>query len=279
VHAPAVGNVMGRFYQVFVDIDRTGFVAAVCVAAPLYGAIVLAKSISVFVGQLLIIRWRRRISTAVHAHYFAADTFCHLQQQAGDWAQQDGGLGADSSLQGNGPNCMDQNEAKELHSAGLVAGGLAGAEGSATAVWCDNPDQRMAEDVQLFAEALEYIFRNTAMVPVILALYSFLCTRQFQSAMPVLAALSFFLANAMVHRSIVAAYAASVYTREAAEGNFRAVHMRVLSHAGPIAAWQGSAVEAQHVHKMLETVLGAQFRLACWQSAQTLVAKVRTVTH
>ena len=74
----AAGKSASQFYQIFVDQDAARFRFALAETTMLYGGVCLTITVSYLVGQMLIIRWRRRLTTALHTHYFHKDTFFRI---------------------------------------------------------------------------------------------------------------------------------------------------------------------------------------------------------
>lgn len=207
---------------------------------------------SFLLGELLSIRWRRRLTCALHTHYFHHDTFYQL-----------GSLQPSSrhSQQGFSVNTPESSSPGSIPS-------------MAPPPRPDNPDQRMTDDVHLFCASLTKCFEKCANTPCNVVLYSYLTYTVYESALPILVAVVFFIICAAVHRLVVSAIASAVYRFEAAEGDFRSAHMRVRGNAAEIAAWGGAGVEEVAVDAALASTLTQQLHLSLAYSVQTFVSKV-----
>jgi ABC transporter transmembrane region 2 len=266
------GKLSAQFYQIFVDGTEERFRAALLQTTGMWSVVCVTIAISYFLGQALIIHWRRRISTTLHVHYFHNETFFKIRAPD-DMSAHDAARWTEL------PEATQLSQhTRELDSAApLLPPGAA--PWHAAVYLPDNPDQRMTEDVALFCAALERGFQQYAKAPFNLLLFSFLTIQAFHSVLPLLCALAFFCACAVLHRMVVGAIAGAVYTHTRAEGDLRSAHVRVRDSGGAIAAWGGGGVEKACVDAKLATTLRAQLSLAWAYTAQTLVQRVRLLRH
>ena len=74
----AAGKSSAQFYQIFVDQDAARFRSTLATTTMQWSVVCLIIAASYLYGQLLLIRWRRRIITALHTRYFHVDTFFRM---------------------------------------------------------------------------------------------------------------------------------------------------------------------------------------------------------
>ena len=258
------GKAASKFYQIFVDEDLQQFKRTLLDTTMLYGSVCAIIAVSYLIGQMLVISWRRNIAHSLHLHYFHSCTFFCLQVPATNcshWSSH-----------------SDLKDERESHTWQL--NGQSAVTASHSHAWqaslppLDNPDQRMTEDVQLFCVALERICQQSAKSPFNLVLFSWLTVQTFGSVMPLIAALAFFCAFALLHGAAAKMIASNIYGFTRCEGDLRSAHMRVRTCAAAIAAWGGAGVEQAQVDERLSSVLSAQLKLALACAVQTLVKQV-----
>jgi ABC-type uncharacterized transport system fused permease/ATPase subunit len=250
----------------------------------LYTAVVIVGALAFFVGQLLSVHWRKRITDALHARYFSGNTFFHVQSLPQpvteptfhDMSHERLLTPCDVSTfpeqASSDVTCRDGADDERLIQDSAHSDGQSGYTARP-----DNPDQRMTQDVANFTAALELFVRSASKTPLNLALYSYLSVKLFKSILPLASAVAFFLLCAVAHRVVVSAMASAIYVHQRKEGDFRAAHMRVCTNAVPIAAWNAARVEERHVQEMLGCALRAQYRVVYCYAAQKLIAQVRAL--
>ena len=264
------GKSGSQFYQIFVDQDAARFRSTLATTTLQWSGVCLILTASYLFGQLLIIRWRRRITAALHNRYFHDDAFFRMSAPVRSEEQADTFFAPASTLEAR---CCAPTMPASPHGRAPPSPPVQ-IPWHAAARWTDNPDQRMTEDVALFCTALEKLFQQSAKSPFNLILFSYLTVQAFGSITPVLVALVFFVACAALHRLVVAAIASAVYTQARTEGDFRSGHVRIRDNAASIAAWGGGGVEHSELQEKLSTTLWAQTRLAWACSAQMLIKSV-----
>lgn len=252
-------------------------------SALFYSAVVVTNTASYAAGQFFAIHWRRRITDHLHAAYFKHNVFASLQSIP---AEDTTATVPPSSHTPYSPRAAlsPRTDATAL-TLGLSGGTdedalllLPGSPAASPRHYphrLDNLDQRLTQDITDFANSLQTFILKTAKTPFNLVMYTYLCTSLFRSALPVFAALAFFVTFGLIHRIVVAALASAVYANQRREGDLRAAHLRVCRAALPIAAAGGPAVERRHADAALAAALRSQTWLAWCYSAQRLVATVR----
>ena len=252
------GKHLSEFYEIFVDRAADRFVSTLAISIAEWGIVCLVSSSSFFVGQMLIIRWRRRIASSLQAHYCHDGTFHRLTVLTHQCITTDAPQQQDMAAE-----CIDEapaNAAKPMPQPQAP----------------DNPDQRMTDDVALACKSLEQVCQQCAKAPFTLVYFSYLALQVFGSVTPLLMALAYFCGCAVLHRLAASAIAGATFAQARAEGNFRSAHMRVRSCAQQIATWGGYGVEERALAASLKSTLQTQCRLACVLTAQSLIKNVRT---
>jgi ABC-type uncharacterized transport system fused permease/ATPase subunit len=279
---------------VFVDKGTSKFASVLVETSLLTVAVCVSITVSYLVGQLLIIQWRQRLTSALHTHYFHHDTFYQLSTLKTCPYPEAHAQSPAPPFTETGPNdymphllyphaLASPRDPKQLHPFLssrdinlLHPQPLPSPHEPLPHVshGPDNPDQRMTDDVNLFCTCLEQCFQKSAKSPFNLALYSYFTYTVFQSAKPILIAIAYFCVCAVLHRLVISALATAIYAQQHAEGNFRSVHVRVRNNAESIAAWGGAGVEERWANRSLLVTLMSQLRLAWAYTAQQLVAQV-----
>ncbi|CAG8449847.1 8679_t:CDS:10 [Ambispora leptoticha] len=102
----------------------------------------------------------------------------------------------------------------------------------------DNPDQRIVQDIDKFAETLRLICEVILISPIIIAYYTYLCCRFF-----------------------IAPIVNLVFMKEYHEGNFRYLHVRIRQFAESIAFSGGERAEVKSLDSRLRSVLYYQRKI------------------
>ena len=78
------GSVAGRFYQALLDRDRAAFRAATLSSLALYALVTAVVTAHAAFTEFLALRWRRRLTGALHAAYFRGGAFHALAKSGSD---------------------------------------------------------------------------------------------------------------------------------------------------------------------------------------------------
>lgn len=108
----------------------------------------------------------------------------------------------------------------------------------------DNPDQRIAQDVQLLTSSFGQLVYSCATVPIQMGYYGYK-TGELLGWWGPFAVLAYFLVGTSISRWLAGPIVARVYAQEAAEGDFRYTHTRVRTHSEAIAFFGGHDAEAR----------------------------------
>ncbi|DBB08479.1 TPA: ATP-binding cassette sub- D member 4, variant 2 [Trebouxia sp. C0006] len=128
----------------------------------------------------------------------------------------------------------------------------------------DNPDQRIAQDTNIFCNALGSIAKVIAAAPFQVMYYTY-WTYQITTGYVVLAVYAFFLISLMLESLIIRPIARLVFEQERKEGDFRFAHMRLRSFLTEITLYRAGAAERIHLDHALQPVLANQLRLVMWR--------------
>lgn len=121
----------------------------------------------------------------------------------------------------------------------------------------DNPDQRITQDVDKFAETLRQIVTNLIIAPVMVVYYTYKCWIVTGFAGPLLI-YAYFLLGSFISRKFIQPIVNAVFFKELQEGNFRYLHVRLRQYAESIAFCDGEEEENGRAQHSLETLLTYQ---------------------
>ncbi|KAL9548323.1 hypothetical protein MBANPS3_005729 [Mucor bainieri] len=121
----------------------------------------------------------------------------------------------------------------------------------------DNPDQRITQDVDKFAETLRQIVTNLIIAPVMVVYYTYKCWVVTGFAGPLLI-YAYFLLGSFISRKFIQPIVNAVFFKELQEGNFRYLHVRLRQYAESIAFCDGEEEENVRAQHSLETLLTYQ---------------------
>ncbi|CAO3629097.1 unnamed protein product [Mucor fragilis] len=121
----------------------------------------------------------------------------------------------------------------------------------------DNPDQRITQDVDKFAETLRQIVTNLIIAPVMVVYYTYKCWIVTGFAGPLLIYI-YFLLGSFISRKFIQPIVNAVFFKELQEGNFRYFHVRLRQYAESIAFCDGEEEENDRAQHSLETLLTYQ---------------------
>ncbi|OAD03035.1 hypothetical protein MUCCIDRAFT_178464 [Mucor lusitanicus CBS 277.49] len=121
----------------------------------------------------------------------------------------------------------------------------------------DNPDQRITQDVDKFAETLRQIVTNLIIAPVMVVYYTYKCWIVTGFAGPLLIYV-YFLLGSFISRKFIQPIVNAVFFKELQEGNFRYLHVRLRQYAESIAFCDGEEEENGRAQHSLETLLTYQ---------------------
>ncbi|CAO0791458.1 unnamed protein product [Mucor circinelloides] len=121
----------------------------------------------------------------------------------------------------------------------------------------DNPDQRITQDIDKFAETLRQIVTNLIIAPVMVVYYTYKCWVVSGFAGPLLIYV-YFLLGSFISRKFIQPIVNAVFFKELQEGNFRYLHVRLRQYAESIAFCDGEEEENGRAQHSLETLLTYQ---------------------
>ncbi|KAJ3172020.1 ATP-binding cassette sub- D member 4 [Geranomyces variabilis] len=136
---------------------------------------------------------------------------------------------------------------------GLYAVALGGAK-------IENPDQRMTQDVEKFAEELRTLLEDLVIEPGLLIYYTYK-NLTLTGWRGVLCIYAFFILSTLQLRFLTQPLVPLVYHRERAEGDFRRLVVRLGENAEPVALLRGEEREASLLQDSFATLLAWQRRI------------------
>ncbi|CEG76689.1 hypothetical protein RMATCC62417_11549 [Rhizopus microsporus] len=123
--------------------------------------------------------------------------------------------------------------------------------------YVDNPDQRITQDVDKFAETLQQIITNLIIAPLMAIYYTYKCWVVTGFFGP-LAVLVYFLIGSLLSRRLIQPIVNAVFYKELQEGNFRYLHVRLRQYVESIAFCDGEKEEHDRADQSLNTLLTYQ---------------------
>ncbi|KFD61583.1 hypothetical protein M514_08475 [Trichuris suis] len=147
----------------------------------------------------------------------------------------------------------------------------------------DNPDQRIAQDVERTCNVFSEIFSKVVMSPFIIAYYTYK-TWDSSGYLGPLSIYSYFIISTIINKFAMSPVVRCVANQEKKEGDFRQVssvligdpdcsryensrfkHMAVRSHSEAIAFYHSDSLEKLFTEQRLESLLNAQQKLVNWR--------------
>ncbi|KAI8335836.1 ATP-binding cassette sub-family D member 4-like protein [Chlamydoabsidia padenii] len=118
----------------------------------------------------------------------------------------------------------------------------------------DNPDQRITQDIDKFAETMQSILEKLIISPILVVLYTWQCWAVAGFLGPSLIYV-YFILGSLVSRRFIQPIVTAVFYKELEEGNFRYLHVRLRQFAESIAFTKGEEEENQRAKTSLDTLL------------------------
>eukprot|EP00898_Chlorokybus_atmophyticus_P008229 jgi/Chlat1/8407/Chrsp80S07835 len=136
----------------------------------------------------------------------------------------------------------------------------------------DNPDQRIADDINKLCLTSADVLAIAAPLPLMIVYYTILVHR-IVGLGGTAAVYCFFALSCVVNRLLVAPVAALVFQQEQCEGDFRTKHMRLRAHADEIALAKGSHTEQCALQQGFSLLAQCQKRVVTSHAALALAMK------
>ncbi|KAI7860777.1 ATP-binding cassette sub-family D member 4 [Circinella umbellata] len=121
----------------------------------------------------------------------------------------------------------------------------------------DNPDQRIAQDIDKFADALKGIVENLIIAPFLVAYYTWKCWAVTGFLGPFMI-YGYFIVGSILSQMLIRPIVNAVFYKELAEGNFRFLHVRLRQFAEAIAFSRGECEEHTRAKESLNILLDNQ---------------------
>ncbi|KAJ8651536.1 hypothetical protein O0I10_012900 [Lichtheimia ornata] len=124
----------------------------------------------------------------------------------------------------------------------------------------DNPDQRITQDVDKFAESLRKIVEDLIIAPILVIYYTWKCW-SISGAMGPIMIYGYFIVGSVLSRVLIKPIVNTVFYKELAEGNFRFMHVRLRQFSEPIAFSRGEREEHKQANQKLDNLLAYQRKI------------------
>ncbi|KAI8803891.1 ABC transporter transmembrane region 2-domain-containing protein [Cladochytrium replicatum] len=128
----------------------------------------------------------------------------------------------------------------------------------------DNPDQRITQDIERFADMLRQILEDLALVPILIVLYAYY-TAQVGGWIGVFEIVVAFSASAALCRVLLQPLVPLIFNRERLEGDFRFLHVRVRENAESVSFMRGEETEQERINKVFDSLLTIQLKILLWE--------------
>ncbi|KAI8367703.1 ATP-binding cassette sub-family D member 4-like protein [Radiomyces spectabilis] len=121
----------------------------------------------------------------------------------------------------------------------------------------DNPDQRIAQDIERFSDTLRKIVEQLIIMPLLLISYTWQCWK-VSGFMGPLFIYAYFILGSVISRRFIKPIVNAVFYKEAQEGYFRFLHVRLRQYAESIAFSHGEKEENIRAKDSLDSLLVLQ---------------------
>ena len=126
----------------------------------------------------------------------------------------------------------------------------------------DNPDQRIASDVQIFCTSYSSIVLDVLLSPILIGYYGYDAFLRATWIAPT-GILGLFVISVLINRLLMSAVVNATVQHEKMEGYFRYAHANIRSNSESLAfcGHQASMFEEEQQHRKIKAVCSAQFVL------------------
>jgi len=124
----------------------------------------------------------------------------------------------------------------------------------------DNPDQRITQDIDRFAEAVRDIVDPLVITPALIVYYTWKCWAVGGYIGPLFIYL-YFIIGSVISSYLIKPIVELVFRKESCEGDFRYLHVRLREYAESIAFSRGEKEEQIRAQSSLDKLLHAQRRV------------------
>lgn len=134
----------------------------------------------------------------------------------------------------------------------------------------DNPDQRVAQDIDQFCTTLSVVLQNCATAPLVLIQYTFLVVNNISWYAPFVI-FGYFFVGAVINKLITSPTSRAVYRQEKLEGDFRFTQACVRTMAESIALSDGHEREHDFADETFTALLKNKLRVVGLQSGLSCI--------
>lgn len=139
---------------------------------------------------------------------------------------------------------------------------------------CDNPDQRMTQDIEKLTRIFTNdLFSTVTISPFIIAYYSYL-TKTSSGWFGPLAIYGYFASSTIINKLLLSPIIRLVSEQEKKEGDLRARHLEVRTNIEAIAFFRADDLENTVTDEKLDALFGVQKKLFEWRSFLCLATSI-----
>ncbi|CAF1533875.1 unnamed protein product [Rotaria sp. Silwood1] len=216
----------------------------------------LLKSSSIFFSSVLYVKWRMRLVSYLHSFYFTQQRYYHLLNTA----QQNQTRENDS--QSHSIQIKDIGDHQKQSVDYVSTATLSPLVTSKLLI--DNPDQRIAQDVDSLCRSLSSIIPLLVISPFTIAYYTY-STWKITGYYGPLAVFLYFLLWTPINKILISFVSRTIFQQNISEGNFRFLHAQIRTHNETIAFYHGDAFEHKRFDNyFLKTLVPLLYRRT-WQ--------------
>ncbi|KAJ3416237.1 hypothetical protein HDV05_002527 [Chytridiales sp. JEL 0842] len=251
------GTTSSKFYTVLSERNWTGFLDVVFKCLGFYFANAFFKSLSHYLGGLVALKGRRKLTRYLHKEYMSTDVFYGVNQLEkrhgelfdGEQAKVSDGRGSEES-EGtvNTDGVVLERISLQRPYRALHAG-------------IDNPDQTITQDVDKLTEQIRNIVETLIINPPLIVYYSYQTATISGGFSGPLVLYLFFVISAILCKVAMSPLIPLIYNKEKAEGDFRFTHTTVREQCESVAMQRGESQEQQRANTFLGSVVDAQLKV------------------
>ncbi|KAJ3318287.1 ATP-binding cassette sub- D member 4 [Blyttiomyces sp. JEL0837] len=219
-----VGTTAAKFYLVLPNRDFNGFIQVVIQCVLLYIAISIAKGSQEFVGGVMALRARRRLSKWLHEGYVKSGSLYRIASLAADAPGND------------------------------LVGELV----------IDNPDQTITQDIDKMTQEIRKILEQLAIDPLLIVYYTYKTASIGGSFKGPLVIYLFFALSAIACKAAMNPLVPLVYRKERSEGDFRHLHNTIRDSSEAFSLLKAENAERKRLDGYLERLLNVQWLVILW---------------
>jgi ATP-binding cassette subfamily D (ALD) protein 4 len=245
-----IGTLTAEFYKVLTANDFEGFLNLCLKCLGLFILSGLFKSLQKLVGGLLQTRIRLTLTLSLQDTYFDQLSLDAAERLRCNEERKSDRLSEDSLMS----TSVDFDSRSTLAHEGEFIRFLS----------LDNPDQRMTQDVDQWAQVWVRFLSSTLLAPFLITYYSYESVMTAGWICPVII-FSYFCLSSTLSLWIASPVARRIYEKEYWEGEYRYEHVRVRNQTEQIVTWKAENTEKVILGRLLRHLIKAQSRVFHWE--------------